>query len=144
MERIYYFHSKCEADPKGHGKRMTICCIVDNEMMVYGISRGHDMDQKRWNRKLGRRIAEAHARKSPILEVSKPERGVKVQFINDCKNIIVNHLRVVLGGEEAFKAAVDKLLLKKKELIERETKKLEELDKFFQNLFKPIELKVVA
>lgn len=147
-ERIYFFHTDSRLDPKGRGKRMTICCIVTPVSMTYGISRGHGLDTKKWNRRLGRTISEAHARSSKaVLSHLTPKQGVKVQFINDCKGIAVDFLYPLLKSSGsinprvAFFEAFDRNIRRKRLAAAKEMHDIRDLERFLANFLIPVTYK---
>lgn len=135
MERILFFHSRALLDPKAKGKRMTICCVIKDSVMSYGISGSHPLDVKSWNKRCGRVLAEARARTTPIFERQKPLKMVKVQFIEDCHNIVISNLREKLGGKAVFKKKMDAIILKRIKELKSLTSELETINNFYQKIF---------
>lgn len=90
-----YYHSKAVLDPKRRGKRMTVAAILNDTTLSFGISRGHPLDVKVWNKKTGRESALKSAQKKPVLTMQEivEDKFKKKDFLRIAKNLVATHIR---------------------------------------------------
>lgn len=119
-KHVYFYHSKHDSDPLNRGKRVTVCgVLIDNELR-FGVARSHTADSKVWSRKFGRMLSEGRADKRPSLVVEKPIDKVKIFFIEKAKELVTASL---LTGKENKVLTVDDcraLLNRRRYQLERE------------------------
>jgi hypothetical protein len=94
MDKLFY-HTKPQDDPCGKGKRMTICCLVDNNKMSFGLTKTHHKDVKIFKKAKGRLIAEGRALVKPQFAVPTPptKKEIRELFKEICKELKQSVLR---------------------------------------------------